>query len=104
MWAAPRPPLSVNSLACEGDVVMSVASKHRFISHVTLQYGVQYHKCVVSARPPNQWPDDLHVPFTDWMDVVCSMHSSVRSAIRSRRSCSHEPAPHLYSEDVGSRS
>ena len=73
---------------------MSVASKHRFICQVTLQYGVQYHKCAVSARPPNEWPDDLHVPFTDWMDFVCSMPISVRSAI-GLNALAHMSAPNI---------
>jgi len=69
-------------LVVEADKVICAAAKHRFILELTLQYGRQFHRCVVSGKPPHSvWPDDLHVPYTEWPDVVSKMDSTLRTTI-----------------------
>lgn len=83
-------------LVIEADKVIRAAAKHRFILELTLQYGRQYHKCVVSAKPPNAaWPDDLSVPFTDWPSIVCAMDSSIKTTIGLDAITSMNPPPVL---------
>lgn len=68
-------------LVVEASRVVEVATKHRIISDVTREYCRQFHKCVIHARPPNPWPDDLSVPSTDCADIIHSMPAAVKTVI-----------------------
>merc|ERR1719330_527756 len=46
------------------------------------EYAKQFHRRITSAYPPHgAWPTDLHVPFTDYCDLVVSMPQKVQEVI-----------------------
>lgn len=58
-----------------------VLHKHRILQDVIAEYGKKYHVCVTSARPPVAWPNDLHVPGSDFEEIVLSMDHNSRIVI-----------------------
>lgn len=59
----------------------TVLRKHRLISHVTREYSQLFHKRVVLATPPQEWPTDLEVPETDFVDMVRRMQPATQMTI-----------------------
>eukprot|EP00429_Kryptoperidinium_foliaceum_P081426 CAMPEP_0176230896 /NCGR_PEP_ID=MMETSP0121_2-20121125/24527_1 /TAXON_ID=160619 /ORGANISM="Kryptoperidinium foliaceum, Strain CCMP 1326" /LENGTH=429 /DNA_ID=CAMNT_0017570237 /DNA_START=1 /DNA_END=1290 /DNA_ORIENTATION=+ len=54
------------------------------IAQIFLEYARQYHKRIIHSRPPHApWPTDLHVPFTEYYDLVSSMDQEVQVVIGS---------------------
>mmetsp|Transcript_10689 Transcript_10689/g.24328 ORF Transcript_10689/g.24328 Transcript_10689/m.24328 type:complete len:1116 (-) Transcript_10689:31-3378(-) len=52
------------------------------LQELTLEYCRVFHKRLVAASPPAApYPDDLHVPFTDYEDLVFGMSAAVQSII-----------------------
>jgi len=61
-----------------GGVIESLA-KHRIIRDISVEYSVLYHRCVASAKPPKcAWPSDLHVPHSNFAEIVGSMTRAAR--------------------------
>jgi len=52
------------------------------VHRLAVEYGQQYHRRVMAAHPPlAPWPTDLHVPFTDYCDLVVSMSEEAQKII-----------------------
>eukprot|EP00403_Amphidinium_massartii_P004175 CAMPEP_0178379514 /NCGR_PEP_ID=MMETSP0689_2-20121128/4981_1 /TAXON_ID=160604 /ORGANISM="Amphidinium massartii, Strain CS-259" /LENGTH=1176 /DNA_ID=CAMNT_0019999617 /DNA_START=19 /DNA_END=3552 /DNA_ORIENTATION=- len=63
---------SCQLLFIQADRLMSsVCEKKVVVSMMIKQYGRNFHLRIISSSPPfAAWPDDLHVPFTDMVDLV----------------------------------
>jgi len=62
---------------------IEVAKHNRLIWRVTQAYASEFHHRVTHC-PPNVWPTDLHVPFTEFDDIVSSLPSDVSTKIGVR--------------------
>jgi len=71
-------------LVVSADGLAKVLLKHRILLEVIAEYGKKYHGRVTSARPPGAWPTDLHVPYSDFEDIVMSMEHNSRMSIGLR--------------------
>jgi len=52
------------------------------IASIFKSYGRAFHKRLTDAKPPrSNWPNDLHVPFTDYEEIIASMALEYRSYV-----------------------
>lgn len=59
--------------------MLKTAGKNRVIVDLFAEYARVFHKRLISAGPPmSEWPDDLHVPLTDYCDIIASTKPDVR--------------------------
>jgi len=69
-------------LSIEAMALSECLQQDFIIREVAMEYCRQFHKRVRSACPPHaDYPTDLHVPFTDFPDLVASMEKQVQVAI-----------------------
>mmetsp|Transcript_74659 Transcript_74659/g.228446 ORF Transcript_74659/g.228446 Transcript_74659/m.228446 type:complete len:998 (-) Transcript_74659:114-3107(-) len=62
--------------------VLGSCMKMGVVQDIAGQYCDQFHKRAVSAGPPHTpWPNDVHVPFTDYSDLVLGMSPTAQQAI-----------------------
>jgi len=60
----------------------TLARNHPQIKVIACEYGRQFMKRVIAAKPPHaDWPSDVCVPFTDFPEMVCSMNHQVARSI-----------------------
>lgn len=61
---------------------VTVAKKSPHMKDILQEYSRQFHKRIITARPPHvEWPDDSKVPFTEYSDIVSSMSEDLRKII-----------------------
>lgn len=78
---------SVLHMECEG--LVELLRKRGAVGHIVKQYGREFHRCIVTAKPPEaQWPDDLSVPLTGFEDIVMSFDVDTQKAF-SRYAIQH---------------
>jgi len=78
--AEAQAPCHILSVSTEG--VMKAMGVKPIIATITYEYGKHFHFCVSKAKPPDSaWPTDLHVPFTDFGDMLLWMPSALQIAI-----------------------
>lgn len=83
-------------ICVKADGMMQTLSKHRVIQEVTAEYGRQFHRRVVSARPPQTaWPSDIEVPFAEYAELVVGMSFEARRVV-GMDALQHIPAPTLF--------
>merc|ERR1719503_126775 len=59
-----------------------ILMKHHVVRTICNDYSKQFHSRLIEAMPPyGSWPNDLHVDFTDFGDVVVSMAQGARMLI-----------------------
>lgn len=62
--------------------VIHALEMHLVVRDITLDYCRQFHRRLISAKPPDApWPDDLQVPFTEYSDIVVSMTADIQVRI-----------------------
>jgi len=73
-------PSEVLVVPAEG--VMHMLKRNRDVLQITLEYGRQFHRRIVAARPPEaSWPNDLEIPCTEYGDLVASMDAEIKAVI-----------------------
>mmetsp|Transcript_56370 Transcript_56370/g.132168 ORF Transcript_56370/g.132168 Transcript_56370/m.132168 type:complete len:1057 (+) Transcript_56370:78-3248(+) len=61
-------------LKVEGEEVSALMKFNIIVADIIRQYAQNFHRRIVSACPPRaDYPTDLHVPYTDFEDLVISM-------------------------------
>uniref|UniRef100_A0A7S0ZN82 Cyclic nucleotide-binding domain-containing protein n=1 Tax=Noctiluca scintillans TaxID=2966 RepID=A0A7S0ZN82_NOCSC len=91
-------------IAVNAEEVLRCLPKHRLIHEVSQEYSIQFHRSVISARPPwSQWPSDIHVPATSFPEIVMLMPDMMRTrigleAIRHVAPRFHLGVPHVMSK------
>jgi len=62
--------------------VLDVLRKHGILRDITNEYGKEFHRRLIEAKPPHaSYPTDLEVPFTEFGDIVATMNSQIQHAI-----------------------
>jgi len=88
------------SLACDlmsisaKDLAQSTA-KSFALEQIAVDYGKQYHKRVVNAKPPHSpYPTDLEVASTDFHDIVVTMGREIQVfiGVQALNHCKHGPS------------
>uniref|UniRef100_A0A7S2LZ44 Uncharacterized protein n=1 Tax=Zooxanthella nutricula TaxID=1333877 RepID=A0A7S2LZ44_9DINO len=79
---------TAESLVCSkvhtihADNLVNALQPHAHLMKIAAEYAQQFHKRVVSAKPPHvPWPNDLEVPYTDYCNLVVSMSQGVQVTI-----------------------
>jgi len=68
----------------DGDELAQAISCSGVMQPFALQYCAGYHARLITSKPPAApWPTDLHVPFTDFGDLVLSMPVDMQQIIGS---------------------
>jgi len=74
--------ISTQVLRIRAECFHRCLSDFPIVHALVIEYGVQFHKRLVSAGPlTEQWPSDLEVPFTDFCDIVMSISSAAQVQI-----------------------
>lgn len=69
-------------IAVQAVGLLRVMAEHAVVKDLTYDYGWRFHRCVVSAVPPNaKWPSDIAVPCADFVEVVAWMQPEHRVII-----------------------
>jgi len=70
------------TLRVSAEGVVRALDTHHLVHKVSREYCHQFHKRLTSALPPvASFPNDLHVPFTDFTDIVVSMKKSTQVTV-----------------------
>jgi len=70
------------TLRVSAEGVVRALDTHHLVQKVSREYCHQFHKRLTTALPPSSsFPNDLHVPFTDYTDIILSMKLSMQVTI-----------------------
>jgi len=70
------------TLRVSAEGVVRALDTHRLVQKVSREYCNQFHKRLTSAVPPvASFPNDLHVPFTDYTDIILSMKQKMQVTV-----------------------
>jgi len=65
----------------KAEELWKVSREHAVIKTVVASYGEVFHRKIVGAVPPEEWPNDLVVPSTSLAQIVISMSREAQVAI-----------------------
>jgi len=72
----------VKLVAVNAQQMFQLVQRHSLLYKLALDYGTQFHECVVNGAPPScPWPTDMEVPFTRWAELVQNMDIQSRRVV-----------------------
>lgn len=69
-------------IAVSATQLLEVMNLNPVVREITMEYARMFHARVVSSKPlAAQWPSDIHVPLTDYSEIVSQMSPELRQVI-----------------------